>query len=230
MALPDFGERRCHHPTPPPGDVHNVHNVHMRRLCRILFNALTVLSLLLCVATVVLWVRSRSTLEWLDVTTVRSRPDGQLLTSANLASHLNGLSLRVIRYRYSKWPPYDPVDPFEGQRRSCWGAWVWEVVDHKPSRLIPGSTYREWMGFGSGDYAIGADPARLFGRFWTVPHWSAALATAVLPMMSLVRWRRTRRAAVRLRRGLCPGCGYDLRATPDRCPECGRAVAPAPAG
>ena len=57
---------------------------------------------------------------------------------------------------------------------------------------------------------------------WTARYWQVALATLVVPaaqfMTALTGWlrRRKRRAG-----GRCLMCGYDLRATPDRCPECG---------
>jgi hypothetical protein len=59
----------------------------------------------------------------------------------------------------------------------------------------------------------------------TFPAWSAAAVFVILPAARLAAWALARRQAARRSRaaahGRCFDCGYDLRATPGRCPECG---------
>ena len=58
-------------------------------------------------------------------------------------------------------------------------------------------------------------------RAYAVPYWLVFAATAVPGARAagrvVVRWSRRRK-------GLCAGCGYDLRGGGERCPECGEAV------
>jgi hypothetical protein len=58
------------------------------------------------------------------------------------------------------------------------------------------------------------------GGGWEIhlPYWLIALTAAALPGVWMARFLRERRLWLR---GRCGTCGYDLRATPDRCPECG---------
>ena len=64
------------------------------------------------------------------------------------------------------------------------------------------------------------------------PTWELVVGWLVLcplPWVVLLAWKvrsvRADRRSRRLARGLCLRCGYDLRATPGRCPECGVAAA-----
>jgi len=57
-----------------------------------------------------------------------------------------------------------------------------------------------------------------FRAVWA-PHWFLALIFAVLPGRLIFRWARARRRKLR---GLCAGCGYDMRGGGEVCPECGK--------
>jgi len=58
------------------------------------------------------------------------------------------------------------------------------------------------------------------------PGWLVAIVASLPAAAWLVLWRRKGARAKRV--DVCPTCGYDLRATPERCPECG--CIPAPIG
>jgi hypothetical protein len=53
-----------------------------------------------------------------------------------------------------------------------------------------------------------------------LPHWLLLLFLSIAPLNWLLGQRQRKRKEM----GLCLNCGYDLRATPDRCPECGTSV------
>jgi hypothetical protein len=83
------------------------------------------------------------------------------------------------------------------------------IIDDRPRMLLPGLLLN-WQ-----DQSRGEWHNRGIAVHWL---WLAALVAAV-PALALVRYRR------RADCGQCGMCGYDLRATPGRCPECGAVTA-----
>jgi hypothetical protein len=124
------------------------------------------------------------------------------------------------------------------------GALGFEVYDWAPEadRLPPPETLlRVQREQGRGRFYHTKDPTNVGGEFYgpladygfgfrrvavkggyllaaSVPHWALLPPLAVLPAAAGVAERRRRR---RRAGGLCARCGYDLRATPGTCPECG---------
>jgi len=61
-------------------------------------------------------------------------------------------------------------------------------------------------------------------RFIGIPCWLVMFLLAILPVQSAKATLRKSRERKRLATGLCIQCGYDLRASAERCPECGNST------
>jgi hypothetical protein len=61
-------------------------------------------------------------------------------------------------------------------------------------------------------------------RSLVIPYWFITLLTACPAIVLAVQTFRFRQRRRKQAIGVCPTCGYDLRASKDRCPECGTAI------
>ena len=135
------------------------------------------------------------------------------------------------RVRYRADPSFFPAGP--GVARLRWMPWNQTYVYRTPfdggdagESSVPRGLFH-WSGGvkGSNIYnpATGQldEVATYETRYGSVPVWPAAAATGCLLLATITPdlvGRRQRRD------GRCRRCGYDLRASPGRCPECGAAA------
>ena len=205
---------------------------HMRRLLRILLNTATALSLALFVATAVLWAAAHAG----RVCLMRLAPaDGRIWsfrsTSWQDANHLVLTTVAPFEHKSATGWAWGPA-------RAAWIPGRGFFLQTPGWRQAPPPPPDQWHGAGVTAvhsqfdvYVLSSPTAPIrspvpdnWSPVWawtiTVPYAWPMSVLALPPLAWLFRAHRERRRRRSLA-GHCPSCGYDLRATPDRCPECG---------
>ena len=165
-------------------------------------NVLTALSLLACVAASGEWILNRRSNHGLTF----SAPSGFGLVKCE------PYGLYLALGQYLRAPNRHDLERWMNTR-------TWAVHWNSHAVEIPDRVFTRRFGFSLDRFPVGhpADPnCRV--RMLLIPYWFIASAAAAPPAAwAARRLRRRHRSAA----GQCLSCGYDLRATPGRCPECG---------
>jgi hypothetical protein len=184
-----------------------------------LLNVLTALSLLVCVAAAALWARSYVAADEATWTGHRLSADGYKRLDNALISYRGQLVYRVSSQDFRPLPRGMAEQIAAEYRRHARGFDL-HRPNLSPPYLMPSGGWWVRRGFSRSTFGGAQTPTLYNGQSQlTAPHWAAVAVAALLPAAHAAhRWRSRRRA----RPGLCAKCGYDIRATPERCPECGR--------
>lgn len=196
----------------------------MKRPLRILLKVVALLSLLFFVTTVALWVRSGFVS---DTVGYDSAYSGERRWRSFSAGQENGYVFLSIETMTMDTPGGFEMLLHDGAKNLGFT----HASHPADSRLVP-LGYKGHFGFELRTdrwtkHAMQVRPQRqdygyLHGVRTSVafPHARVAVVLAIAPGIWGFGWWRRRRAA-RAAEGRCRSCGYDLRATPERCPECG---------
>ena len=198
----------------------------MTRLGRAIFAISSATSLLLSVGVVVLWVRSytgsdyvqRRRLVGAEARWVRHQSQSIEWTRGQVrfvrgrdSFYVRGLSMNILTPNRS-WPRWRVGRLGEGHFRR----------DSPPAHTSPQEhSLIERIGFLAWHDGWMLSFADYSQDVRAVPAWAFVIGFGLLPAIWM--WREARgRCGRRAASGRCIACGYDLRATPQRCPECGR--------
>lgn len=170
-------------------------------------------SLLLSVAVCALWVRSYWVGDYLQVWLPWVPAGGQPQKLELFGDTGEGVGKVVFQtWTDSDWAALKAVSN---------GPWAWRIA-HQTVTPTRGDAP---LGRGTASFWDRRGFATYGGRSYRIiyfPLWLPASLVALPLLFVLIIVRHRRR--VRRSSGLCSGCGYDLRATPDRCPKCGTSV------
>jgi hypothetical protein len=179
----------------------------MKRAIRYVLNAVAVLSTMMCMATTVLWVRSHRTH---DALTYWSSQDYRWAGVVSYRGCIECYHLRVPGGWDTDGLRFTAAPPSSFDQYTNWTAYGLEPL-------------WRWGHFGLASAPINSPILTTRNGFFSCVGWSlllpdwlvASTFAALAVVLYTVRRRRCRLP------GHCPSCDYDLRATPDRCPECG---------
>src|SRR5688572_2101807 len=170
-----------------------------RLIARVCINTALTLSLIVLATSLGLWFRGRSKVDLFTPFDRKNALDVVLLT---------GTGKLFIGVNNFNW---------EGTRHRSWEAETDRpTVEKLAWRLFWGDG--DYSGGRRGDFALMWRSDEYHFAVVLMPIWTITLLAAVVPGCALAGWLRRRRRMNDLR---CGSCGYDLRATPGRCPECG---------